>query len=112
MEIEGEDGFRAEAVSAMSEISRDPEEIVAQTIGDHHQYPDGFVLFLGTMFAPVMDRDERGKGFTHHAGDVVRIRSAPLGMLVNRVNHSEAVEPWTFGMAAFMRNLAKRGLFG
>ncbi|MCZ2154900.1 MAG: fumarylacetoacetate hydrolase family protein [Bryobacterales bacterium] len=112
MEIEGEDGFRLEAVSAMSEMSRSPEEIVAQTIGDHHQYPDGFVLFLGTMFAPVMDRDEPGKGFTHHVGDIVRIHSSRLGMLVNRVNYSEAVEPWTFGLSAFMNNLARRGLLG
>lgn len=110
MEVEGADGFRLEATSAMSKISRDPQIIVNQTIGQHHQYPDGFVLFLGTMFAPVMDREEKGKGFTHKVGDVVRIRSAQLGMLANRVNHSEAIEPWTFGLAALMRNLARRGL--
>ncbi|MDZ7638032.1 MAG: fumarylacetoacetate hydrolase family protein [Bryobacterales bacterium] len=112
MDVQGLDGFRIEATSAMSKISRDPQIIVDQTIGHHHQYPDGFVLFLGTMFAPVMDRDEPGKGFTHKVGDVVRISSAPLGMLANRVNHSEAIEPWTFGLAAFMRNLARRGLLG
>ncbi|MCL4781895.1 MAG: fumarylacetoacetate hydrolase family protein [Bryobacterales bacterium] len=110
MEVEGTDGFRMEAASAMSRISRDPQAIVNQTIGRHHQYPDGFVLFLGTMFAPVMDRDEPGKGFTHKRGDIVRIRSHALGMLVNRVNHSEAIEPWTFGITALMRNLARRGL--
>lgn len=112
MEVAGPDGFRLEAASAMSRISRDPQTIVDQTIGTHHQYPDGFVLFLGTMFAPVMDRDEPGKGFTHKVGDIVRIRSASLGMLANRVNHSEAIEPWTFGLAALMRNLARRGLLG
>lgn len=112
MEVAGPDGFRLEAASAMSRISRDPQTIVDQTIGTHHQYPDGFVLFLGTMFAPVMDRDEPGKGFTHKVGDIVRIRSASLGMLANRVNHSEAIEPWTFGLSALMRNLAKRGLLG
>lgn len=110
LEIEGVDGFRVDATSAMSRISRDPQIIVSQTIGHHHQYPDGFVLFLGTMFAPVMDREEKGKGFTHKVGDVVRIRSASLGTLANRVNHSEAIEPWTFGLAALMRNLARRGL--
>jgi fumarylacetoacetate (FAA) hydrolase family protein len=112
MVVEGEDGFRMEAVSAMSEISRDPQIIVDQTIGKHHQYPDGFVLFLGTMFAPVVDRDEKGKGFTHKVGDVVRIESPKMGVLVNRVNHSEAIAPWTFGLSAFMHNLAKRGLLG
>lgn len=110
LEVEGADGFRVDATSAMSRISRDPQIIVNQTIGHHHQYPDGFVLFLGTMFAPVMDREEKGKGFTHKVGDVVRIRSASLGTLANRVNHSEAIEPWTFGLAALMRNLARRGL--
>ncbi|MCU0226343.1 MAG: fumarylacetoacetate hydrolase family protein [Bryobacterales bacterium] len=112
MEVEGEDAFHMEAVSAMSMISRDPQIIVDQTIGKHHQYPDGFVLFLGTMFAPVVDRDEKGKGFTHKVGDVVRISSPALGTLVNRVNHSEAIAPWTFGLSAFMHNLAKRGLLG
>jgi fumarylacetoacetate (FAA) hydrolase family protein len=110
LEVEGADGFRVDATSAMSRISRDPQIIVNQTIGHHHQYPDGFVLFLGTMFAPVMDRDEKGKGFTHKVGDVVRIRSASLGTLANRVHHSEAIEPWTFGLSALMRNLARRGL--
>ncbi len=112
MEVVGEDSFRMEAVSAMNMISRDPQIIVDQTIGKHHQYPDGFVLFLGTMFAPVVDREEKGKGFTHKVGDVVRISSPPLGTLVNRVNYSEAIKPWTFGLAAFMHNLARRGLLG
>lgn len=112
MDVQGPDGFRMQATSAMSKISRDPQIIVNQTIGAHHQYPDGFVLFLGTMFAPVMDRDEKGKGFTHKVGDEVRISAAPLGMLANRVNHSEAIEPWTFGLSALMRNLARRGLLG
>ena len=112
MEVQGEDGFRMDAINAMSAISRDPQIIVDQTIGKHHQYPDGFVLFLGTMFAPVIDRDEKGKGFTHKVGDVVRIATPALGTLVNRVNHSEAIQPWTFGLAAFMHNLARRGLLG
>ena len=110
MEVEGADGFRMHAISAMSQISRPPQVIVKQTIGKHHQYPDGFVLFLGTMFAPVIDRDEKGKGFTHKVGDVVRISAGPLGTLASQVNYSEAIAPWTFGLAAFMRNLARRGL--
>lgn len=110
MEVRGEDGFHLEAVNAMSAISRDPQIIVDQTVGRHHQYPDGFVLFLGTMFAPVVDREEKGKGFTHKVGDVVRIQSPELGTLMNRVNHSEAIAPWTFGLAAFMHNLSRRGL--
>lgn len=112
MAVEGEDGFRMEAGSAMSEISRDPLLLVKQTVGKHHQYPDGFVLFLGTMFAPVIDRGEKGKGFTHKVGDVVRIEAAPLGTLVNRVNHSESIAPWSFGASALMHNLARRGLLG
>ncbi len=110
MSVEGEDGFHMEAGSAMSAISRDPLQLVKQTIGRHHQYPDGFVLFLGTMFAPVVDRGEQGKGFTHKIGDIVRIQSPLLGTLVNRVNHSEAIAPWDFGVLALMRNLARRGL--
>lgn len=112
MVVEGDDGFRMEGHSAMSLISRDPESLVKQTIGKHHQYPDGFVLFLGTMFAPVVDRDEAGKGFTHHVGDVVRITAEPLGTLVNRVNHSESISPWQFGIGSLMANLARRGLLG
>jgi fumarylacetoacetate (FAA) hydrolase family protein len=110
MSVDGEDGFHMEAGSAMSEISRDPLQLVKQTVGKHHQYPDGFVLFLGTMFAPVVDRGEQGRGFTHKIGDVVRIESPLLGTLVNRVNHSEAITPWNFGIMNLMQNLARRGL--
>jgi fumarylacetoacetate (FAA) hydrolase family protein len=108
--VEGEDGFRLEGSSSITKISRDPEDLVRQTLGPHHQYPDGFVLFLGTMFAPTQDRDVAGMGFTHKAGDVVTIAAPKLGALVNRMKSSSDCEPWTFGLGAFMANLAQRGL--
>ena len=107
--VEGRDGFRLEGESSMSEISRDPEDLVRQALSEHH-YPDGFALFLGTLFAPVQDRDEPGRGFTHKEGDVVRISTPRLGALVNRVTTSKAAPPWSFGVRALMRNLAERGL--
>lgn len=110
MTIEGTDNYRLEAVSSMSKISRNPADIVTQTIGAHHQYPDGFMLFLGTMFAPTDDRDNPGQGFTHKIGDRVTISTPRLGALVNHVNLSDQLPPWRFGTAALMRNLAKRGL--
>lgn len=110
MTIEGTDNYRLEAVSSMSKISRNPVDIVTQTIGAHHQYPDGFMLFLGTMFAPTDDRDNPGQGFTHKIGDRVTISTPRLGALINHVNLSDQLPPWRFGTAALMRNLAKRGL--
>ena len=107
--VDGEDGFRLDGSSAMSRISRDPADLVSQMIGTHHQYPDGAVLYLGTMFAPVKDRDAPGQGFTHHMGDVVTIASEKLGALVNVVTTCDRAPPWRFGTAALMRNLAKRG---
>ena len=58
--VEGEDGFRLEGRSSIAKISRDPADLVAQMIGPHHGYPDGAALFLGTMFAPIQDRDASG----------------------------------------------------
>lgn len=110
--VVGDDGFRMEAASHMAQISRDPLDLVQQASGAHHAYPDGFVLYLGTMFAPTDDRDEPGHGFTHHVGDVVRISSPHLGALVNRVQHSEKLAPWDFGITALLTNLAQRGLLG
>ncbi|AUX75351.1 MULTISPECIES: fumarylacetoacetate hydrolase family protein [Sinorhizobium] len=107
--IEGPDGFRLKGASTMREISRDPLDLVTQTIGPHHQYPDGLMLFMGTLFAPVEDRGEPGQGFTHKIGDVVTISSPALGSLVNTVRLSTDCPPWTFGAASLMRNLAKRG---
>jgi fumarylacetoacetate (FAA) hydrolase family protein len=94
----------------MNKISRTPQSIVDQTIGRHHQYPDGFFLFLGTLFAPVQDRDTKGQGFTHKMGDVVTISEPTLGALTNTVRLSTDCPPWTFGTSALMRNLAARGL--
>lgn len=108
--VTGGDGFVMNGRSAMSEISRDPADLAAQAINEHHRYPDGLVLFLGTLFAPVEDRYEKGKGFTHASGDVVRIACDRLGALVNRVRPTDQCEPWTFGAADLMRNLARRGL--
>jgi fumarylacetoacetate (FAA) hydrolase family protein len=111
LRIEGaDDGFVLEGVSHMSEISRDPADLVKQTCGAHHQYPDGFVLFLGTMFSPIKDRDTKGGGFTHHLGDVVTISTPTLGALVNTVRLSTEIEPWTFGVRALYRNLGERGM--
>lgn len=108
--VEGEDGFRLEGTSSMSEISRDPTDLVSAMMGKTHQYPDGAVLFCGTMFAPTEDRDVPGEGFTHKVGDIVTITSPGLGGLSNRVQTSDKAAPWTFGAAKLMRNLAGRGL--
>ena len=107
--VTGQDGFSLTGRSSMSEISRDPMDLVAQTTSAH-QYPDGFMLYCGTMFAPVQDRDGPGHGFTHHLGDRVTIATPQLGSLTNTVRLSTEAPPWTFGTMALMRNLAGRGL--
>ena len=108
--VQGTDGFTLTGRSSMAEISRDPADLVAQARGRHHQYPDGFVLYCGTMFAPVQDRDGPGQGFTHHLGDVVTIAAPELGRLVNTVRLSTQAPEWTFGAGALMKNLSGRGL--
>ncbi len=110
LEIAGTDGFVLDGISSMRKISRDPLDLVTHAWGPNHQYPDGFMLFLGTMFAPVKDRGAPGMGFTHRFGDLVSISTPKLGRLVNRVTTSDRAPPWTFGIAALMRNLAARGL--
>jgi len=110
LRVEGEDGFVLDGHSSMRRISRDVADLAAAAIGPHHQYPDGLVLMTGTLFAPTKDRDAPGQGFTHKLGDVVTIRSARLGALVNRVGRADRIPPWTFGAGALMRNLARRGL--
>ncbi|WP_053352859.1 fumarylacetoacetate hydrolase family protein [Leucobacter musarum] len=112
LRVEGADGFVLDAQSDMTQISRDPEDLVRQLLGPQHQYPDGAALYLGTLFAPTEDRGEPGAGFTHRVGDVVRISSPTLGTLVNRVAYSEDCAPWQFGVGALMRNLARRELLG
>ena len=110
LKVAGEDGYVLNGASNMSKISRDPADLVGQMIGPYHQYPDGAVLFLGTLFAPVEDRDAPGKGFTHKLGDVVTVSAAELGTLANRMTTCDKAAPWTFGASHLMRNLAKRGL--
>ena len=112
LRVDGPEGFVLRGNSSMDQITRDPLDLVAQAIGATHQYPDGLVLFLGTLFAPIEDRDTPGGGFTHKLGDTVAISSNKLGTLVNRVNRSDHVPPWTFGVKALMSNLAVRGLLG
>jgi fumarylacetoacetate (FAA) hydrolase family protein len=112
LRVEGDgDNYALEGASNMAEISRDPLELVKQTLSEH-QYPDGFILFLGTLFAPIQDRDEPGRGFTHKVGDIVTIASPKLGRLTNRVVTSRDAAPWTFGIGQLMANLAQRGLIG
>ncbi len=108
--VRGPEGFVMQGGSNMAKISRDPAELVAQMMGPHHQYPDGAVLYLGTLFAPVADRDVAGAGFTHKVGDMVTVSSRQLGALTNRMVHSQDASPWVFSASQLMRNLARRGL--
>jgi len=110
IEVTGPEGYRLSGESNLASISRDPLDLASQAVNRTHQYPDGTMLFLGTQFAPTKDRGEKGKGFTHKLGDIVSIRADALGMLINRVSHSDKVAPWTYGINDLMRNLAQRGL--
>ena len=110
LKVEGLDGFVLDGLNSLSQISRDPADLINATLNENHQYPDGMVLLLGTMFAPVKDRDVKGDGFTHKIDDVVTISAPQLGGLSNRVKYSKDCAPWTYGVSSFMRNLAKRGL--
>ena len=110
LKVEGKDGFSLEGTSSMAEISRSPEELVAAALGEHHQYPDGLALYLGTMFVPSKDRGEPGNGFTHKSDDLVTIHTDTLGALVNRVKRSTECPPWSYGASHLMRDLARAGL--
>jgi len=110
LQVDGPDGFVLQGTSSMAKISRDPADLVGQAIGPNHQYPDGMLLFLGTMFAPTQDRGGPGQGFTHHLGDVVTIATPKLGALVNRVNRTDRIAPWTYGTGALLRSLARRAV--
>ncbi|MCX8998334.1 fumarylacetoacetate hydrolase family protein [Rhizobiaceae bacterium BDR2-2] len=110
LRVEGTDGFEMTGESPMEAISRSPADLVSQLRNRNHQYPDGAVLFLGTMFAPVKDRRGAGQGFTHEIGDRVEIATPLLGRLVNWVDRSDACPEWTFGTRALIANLAARGL--
>ena len=109
LEVTGADGFRMEGESSMAEISRDPLNLVGQALSEH-QYPDGFVIFLGTLFAPTQDRGTEGRGFTHEVGDLVQISTEKLGILANQVTTSAEAPPWSFGLNELIKNLASRGL--
>jgi fumarylacetoacetate (FAA) hydrolase family protein len=108
--VEGPDGFRLEGGSSIAKISRDPADLVGQMINASHQYPDGVVLFLGTMFAPIADRDAPGRGFTHKVGDIVTVSADKLGALRNRMRLAPDCPPWTYGLRQLMRHLAGRGV--
>ncbi|MFY0610516.1 MAG: fumarylacetoacetate hydrolase family protein [Hyphomicrobiaceae bacterium] len=110
LSVTGDDGFEMTGASSMAEIARDPADLVGELIGKTHQYPDGAVLYLGTMFAPTKDRGAAGMGFTHKVGDVVSVMTPSLGRLTNRMVLSDGAQPWSFGARALMHNLAKRGL--
>lgn len=110
LEVTGSDGFRMNGVSSMNQISRDPLNLVKQTMGENHQYPDGIMLFLGTLFAPTQDRGDSGAGFTHKIHDEVTISNTELGSLFNRVNYTNACPPWRFGISALIKNLSQRNL--
>jgi fumarylacetoacetate (FAA) hydrolase family protein len=112
LQVSGTDGFSTEGTNSMAQISRDPTDLVAATIGSEHQYPDGFMLFLGTMFVPTQDRGDPGKGFTHRIGDVVLISAPKLGTLINTVTTSDRAPPWTFGVRSLIKSLSARGLLG
>ena len=110
VEVAGDDAFRLQGSYDLTQISRDPLDLAAQALNREHQYPDGLALFMGTAFAPLRDRDEPGRGFTHKPGDVVTVRSPTLGALSNRVGYCDKIAPWTFGAGELMRNLSARGL--
>jgi fumarylacetoacetate (FAA) hydrolase family protein len=110
LDVTGPEGFRLKGRSSMSEIARDPADLVRELLGPTHQYPDGAVLYLGTMFAPNEDRGEKGMGFTHKVGDIVTISAPALGALTNVMAHANDCPPWTFGVSALMRNLMRRGV--
>lgn len=112
LEVRGPDGFSMRGESPLSAISRTPADLVRQTLSASHQYPDGLVLFVGTMFAPTMDRGAPGAGFTHQVGDQVKISADALGALINTVDRCDAIAPWTFGTTALIRNLVLRRLIG
>jgi len=110
LRVEGPDGFSLEGSSSLAKISRDLADLSAQMLGKHHQYPDGAVLYTGTMYSPIKDRDAPGKGFTHKMGDIVTVHTPKLGSIVSRMQSAYDCPPWTFGASHLMRNLAKRGL--
>ena len=109
-EADGGDGFVLDGLNTVGALSRTFERLVEATLGDHHQYPDGCVILTGTLFAPTLDRDAPGEGFTHKHGDVVTIANPLVGRLVNTVGPTEQLAPWTYGVRALVADLAEAGL--
>lgn len=108
LRVLGPEGFEMHGISPMQAISRSPQALVQQLINPNHQYPDGALLFLGTMFAPVQDRHGPGQGFTHVVGDRVEIAAPELGTLINWVSTSDACPPWTYGLGDLLEHLMHR----
>lgn len=107
LRVDGPEGYSLKGLNSVSALSRSFEDLISATYGDHHQYPDGFALFTGTLFTPTEDRDVRGEGFTHKMGDVVVISNERLGTLVNRVGRSEELPPWTYGIRTLTRDVSR-----
>jgi len=107
--VRGEDGYVLEGSSSVAKISRPFETLVNAAHGPHHQYPDGFCLYTGTLFAPIQDRDVQDRGFTHKTGDLVTISSRNLGALVNVTGVAEELPPWTFGIRDLFAYLRQTG---
>ena len=110
LKVQGPEGFVMQGSSSLGQISRDPLDLAGQAMGAYHQYPDGMMLFLGTMFAPTQDRHGPGQGFTHVVGDVVSVSTPQLGTLTNTITTSDQAAPWVYGVRALMQDLARRGL--
>lgn len=100
--VQGADGYTLSGTNSVQRLSRPFEELVSAAFGRHHQYPDGFALFTGTLFAPNEDRDIPGMGFTHRLGDTVEISSSRLGRLTNTVARTEDLEPWVYGIGSLL----------
>ncbi|WP_017611842.1 fumarylacetoacetate hydrolase family protein [Nocardiopsis salina] len=109
LRVEGaQDGFTLEGENHVGRLSRSFEQLVSATSGAHHQYPDGFVLYTGTLFAPTRDRDRPGEGFTHKDGDRVTISSPHLGSLRNTVGSAEELPRWEFGVGSLFSYLSEQ----
>lgn len=108
-----DDDYLLSGENNVGRLSRSFEQLVEATWGSHHQYPDGFVLYTGTLSASTQDRGVAGAGFTHRTGDRVTISSPHLGALVNDVGVAEEPPPWAFGVRSlfsYLHGAAVRGL--
>jgi len=110
--FEGADDAVFTDTGSMDQIGRGLITLARQVVNEHHGYPDGVALFTGCMFKAPSSRGASDTPFTHQVGDVVIIKASPLGTLINRVNTTDKVRPWSFGMSDLMANLANRQLLG